>query len=40
VGGAVATWRKTGRKLGLNATELDTFADAFQHPELAAARKV
>lgn len=37
---AVATWRKTGRKLGLTPTELDAFADAFEHPEMAAARKV
>jgi serine/threonine-protein kinase HipA len=40
VAAAVATWRKTGRKLGLTTTELDAFADAFEHPESTAARQL
>ncbi len=30
---AVATWRKVGRSLGMNAAELDQFAGAFEHAE-------
>jgi serine/threonine-protein kinase HipA len=30
---AVATWRDLGRSLGMNATELDDFAEAFEHGE-------
>lgn len=40
VAAAVATWRKTGRELGLTTTELDAFADAFEHPESTAARQL
>jgi serine/threonine-protein kinase HipA len=36
---AVARWRKVGRKLGITATELDQFADAFEHPEREQARR-
>jgi serine/threonine-protein kinase HipA len=39
VADAVATWRKVGRKLGMSKTELDSFAEAFEHPELKAAQK-
>ena len=37
---AVAKWRETGKALSMTARELDEFADAFEHPERAAARKV
>lgn len=37
---AVATWRKVGRKLGMSTSELDAFADAFEHPELRAAQRI
>jgi len=37
---AVATWRKVGRKLGMSTSELDAFADAFEHPELRAAQGI
>ena len=37
---AVATWRLTGRSIGMNDTELDQFADAFEHSERKAARTV
>jgi len=37
---AVATWRAAGRKLGMTELELEAFADAFEHPELPAARRV
>jgi serine/threonine-protein kinase HipA len=36
---AVGGWRKHGRALGLAERELETFAEAFEHPERAAARK-
>ena len=35
---AVSQWRAVGRGLGMTATELDQFADAFEHSERAAAR--
>lgn len=37
---AVATWQKLGQKLGMSAAELDSFADAFEHPERKAAQKL
>ncbi len=37
---AVAGWRKTGRSLGMSVRDLEDFADAFEHPERAAARKL
>lgn len=37
--GAVTTWRKVGRKLKMSESELDAFAEAFEHPELKVARK-
>jgi serine/threonine-protein kinase HipA len=37
---AVAGWRKKGRAIGMTGVELDQFADAFEHPEREAARKV
>lgn len=37
---AVAAWRKVGKRLGMNATELDQFADAFEHAERKHAQKV
>lgn len=36
---AVATWRTKGRTLGMTDTELDQFADAFEHAERGAARR-
>jgi serine/threonine-protein kinase HipA len=36
---AVARWRAEGRVLGMSSVELDRFADAFEHPERAAARR-
>lgn len=36
---AVVTWRKLGRKLGMTDSELESFADAFEHDEINAARK-
>lgn len=36
---AVATWRKTGRSIGMSDRELDQFSEAFEHPELDAARQ-
>ncbi|MDE2166229.1 MAG: type II toxin-antitoxin system HipA family toxin [Alphaproteobacteria bacterium] len=37
---AVATWRETGLSIGMTEQELDQFADAFEHAERAAARRV
>lgn len=36
---AVARWREAGRALRMSARDLETFADAFEHSERAAARK-
>jgi serine/threonine-protein kinase HipA len=36
---AVARWRSEGRALGMNNSELDRFAEAFEHPERAAAKR-
>jgi serine/threonine-protein kinase HipA len=36
---AVGGWRKTGRAVGMTDTELDAFADAFEHSERTAAKK-
>ena len=35
---AVSQWRAVGRSLGMSPSELDQFADAFEHAERAAAR--
>lgn len=37
---AVSGWRKVGVTLGMKAKELEAFADAFEHSERAAAKKV
>lgn len=37
---AVATWREAGRSIGMTEVELDQFADAFEHPERGAARRI
>jgi serine/threonine-protein kinase HipA len=37
---AVAGWRNTGREIGMNIKELDQFAEAFEHAERTAARKI
>jgi serine/threonine-protein kinase HipA len=37
---AVAGWRHEGRAIAMTAIELDQFADAFEHAERAAARRV
>ena len=36
---AVSTWRTKARALGMTDTEIDQFADAFEHAERAAARR-
>ncbi len=36
---AVVTWRKLGRKFGMTESELESFAEAFEHGEIKAARK-
>lgn len=36
----VAMWREAGRSIGMTEQELDQFADAFEHAERAAARRV
>ena len=36
---AVARWRAIGRSIGMSKAELDEFADAFEHPERAAAAR-
>jgi serine/threonine-protein kinase HipA len=35
----VARWRDQARELGMSATELDQYADAFEHAERAAVRR-
>jgi serine/threonine-protein kinase HipA len=40
VGRAVATWRREAVKVGLTASEVDRAASAFEHQDLAAARKL
>jgi serine/threonine-protein kinase HipA len=35
----VSKWRMEARGIGLKSSEIDQFADAFEHPERAAARK-
>lgn len=37
---AVSKWRATGRELGMTASELDQYADAFEHRERKAARTI
>jgi len=37
---AVDGWRRAGSSLGMSKDELDGFADAFEHSEREAARKV
>lgn len=37
---AVSRWHETGLAMGMTRNELDQFADAFEHVERAAARKV
>ncbi len=37
---AVSGWRKTGRQLRLKASELDTYASAFEHPLMDEARRL
>jgi serine/threonine-protein kinase HipA len=36
---AVTKWREVGRALGMSASDLESFADAFEHSERKAARK-
>lgn len=36
---AVVRWRQTGRTIGMSEQELDQFSEAFEHPELDAARQ-
>lgn len=37
---AVETWRAVGADIGMTVTELDQFAEAFEHTQLHAARRV
>jgi len=37
---AVAGWRGQGKVIGMTATELDKFADAFEHKERQAAQRM
>lgn len=37
---SVAAWREVGIALGMTVSDLDSFADAFEHEERAAARRV
>jgi serine/threonine-protein kinase HipA len=37
---AVAAWRSIGHALGMSASELDAFADAFEHEEREAVRRL
>jgi len=37
---AVAGWRTRGREIGMSEGELDQFADAFEHAEREAARRI
>ena len=37
---AVAEWRTCGREIGMSEGELDQFADAFEHAEREAARRI
>jgi len=36
----LADWRLTGRSIGMSDSELDQFADAFEHSERKAAQTV
>ena len=36
---AVARWRKEGRALGMNKTDIEQFTDAFEHRERVIARR-
>ena len=36
---SVGAWREEGRALGMTEVELDSFAEAFEHPERDAARR-
>jgi len=37
---SVATWREEARSLGMTASDLDSFADAFEHEQRGAAQRV
>jgi serine/threonine-protein kinase HipA len=37
---SIAKWRETGKALSMTARDLAQFADAFEHPERAAAQKI
>jgi serine/threonine-protein kinase HipA len=37
---AVTNWRTTGRLIGMSDEELESFADAFEHGERDAARRL
>lgn len=37
---AVSNWRTRGRDIGMSEVELDQFADAFEHEERVAARRI
>ena len=36
----VSTWRVRGRELGMSASELEQFADAFEHREREVAQSI
>jgi serine/threonine-protein kinase HipA len=37
---AVNGWRRTGHSIGMSEEELEPFADAFEHDEHAAAKRL
>jgi serine/threonine-protein kinase HipA len=37
---AVNGWRKTGQSIGMGEEELESFTDAFEHGERAAAKRL
>jgi len=37
---AVDSWRAVARTLGFSRDEIDSFADAFEHPERAVAQQL
>jgi len=37
---AVATWRDEGRALGMTTSDIEAFANAFEHEERQAVRKL
>lgn len=38
--GAVVSWRKIGRKLGMSTSDLNAFSEAFEHSEMTKAQSI